>query len=138
MDSTRVTAFSQGDSPERWSEYDEFRWAQELLDQRRPGRAVPVLETLLTQVRASAPEQVGVVRAELARAYFHAARLSAAEQLAREAFDADPTDAQAGVLLARVLQRRSRHTEAAALLPRLEALLGPAHESMVCLRERAR
>ena len=43
MDSTRVTAFSQGDSPERWSEYDEFRWAQELLDQRRPGRAVPVL-----------------------------------------------------------------------------------------------
>ncbi|GAB98267.1 Flp pilus assembly protein TadD [Kineosphaera limosa] len=131
------------------SAYDEFRWAQELFARRDPAGAAKVLEGLLDRVRGEADsqtasaeqvgaEQVGAVRTELMRAYFHTARLGPAEALAREALDADPTDSDAALLLARVLQRRSRHDEVAALLPRLEALLGADDEGVALLRGRAR
>ena len=97
-----------------------------------------LLEDLLARTRESDAASVPAVRAELVRAYYDTARLGPAEALAREAVEADPTDAEAGVLLARVLQRRSRHDEAAAMLPRLEALLGPDHEGVRLIRERAR
>ncbi len=115
-----------------------FRWAQDLLAHRDPQAATRVLEDLLARTRESDAASVPAVRAELVRAYYDTARLGPAEALAREAVEADPTDAEAGVLLARVLQRRSRHDEAAAMLPRLEALLGPDHEGVRLIRERAR
>lgn len=115
-----------------------YRWAQDLLDHRDPQAATRVLEDLLARTRESDPASVPAVRAELMRAYYDTARLGPAETLAREAVEADPGDAESGVFLARVLQRRSRHDDAAALLPRLQAQLGPDHEGVRLIKERAR
>lgn len=68
------------------------------------------------------------VREYLARAYFHRASLPLAERELRVLLEHNPTDDYATLLLARTLERQSRHEEAAALRRRLAALTGdPSH-----------
>ncbi|MPZ61342.1 MAG: hypothetical protein GEU93_08600 [Propionibacteriales bacterium] len=52
------------------------------------------------------------VRMLLARCYYHSAQLGRTEAAARRLLAEDPTDAYAALLLARTLQRGSRHDEA--------------------------
>lgn len=65
----------------------------------------------LAQVVADAPADVAV-RLLLARAYYHSAQLTGAEQAVREVIARDPSDSYAQLLLGRVLQRQNRHAEA--------------------------
>lgn len=66
------------------------------------------------------------VREYLARAYFHRASLPLAERELRVLLEHDPADDYATLLLARTLERQSRHDEAAAVRRRLAALTGDA------------
>lgn len=64
------------------------------------------------------------VREWRARAYYHRASLPRAEEDLRELLAADPTDEYATLLLARTLERQSRHDEAAGVRRMLAALTG--------------
>ncbi|UYM07446.1 tetratricopeptide repeat protein [Solicola gregarius] len=65
----------------------------------------------LTGIVEQSPEDVGV-RMLLARSYFHAALLSPAETQLREVIERDPIESYAHHMLARTLERQSRHDEA--------------------------
>lgn len=68
------------------------------------------------------------VREYLARAYYHRASLPLAEEQLRIILDRDPTDEYATLMLARTLERQSRHDEASAVRRTLAALTGdPRH-----------
>ncbi len=67
-------------------------------------------------------------REYLARAYYIRASLPLAEREARTILEADPTNEYITLLLARVLERQSRHEEAAGVRRILAALTGdPRH-----------
>jgi Tfp pilus assembly protein PilF len=57
------------------------------------------------------PEDVGT-RLLLARAYFHSALLKPAEQQLVEILDREPTESYAHLMMARTLERLSRHEDA--------------------------
>lgn len=63
-------------------------------------------------------------REYLARAHYLRAALAPAEREARTILEADPTNEYVTLLLARVLERQSRHDEAAAVRRVLVALTG--------------
>ena len=109
--------------------YDRFRWAEDLFAHRDYLAAARVVEALLGEALDS-PELVGhglgEVRLLLARAYYHSAQLRRAEATVREVLADHPTDAYAALLLARTLERGSRHDEASAARRMAEALGAPA------------
>lgn len=65
----------------------------------------------LSEVVEQSPEDVGV-RMLLARAYYHSALLAPAEEQLRAVLDRDPTESYGHLMLARTLERSSRHDEA--------------------------
>lgn len=71
------------------------------------------------------PENANV-REYLARAYFARASLPLAEKELRTILETHPTDEYATLLLARTLERQSRHDEALGLRRQLAALTGDA------------
>jgi hypothetical protein len=105
--------------------YDRYRWAEDLFSHRDYRAAARVLEALLGEA-AERPDDVGHGLAEprllLARAYYHQALLPRAEAAARDLLADHPTDAYAALLLARTLERSSRHDEARAAFRLAEAL----------------
>jgi Flp pilus assembly protein TadD len=105
--------------------YDRYRWAEDLFTHRDYFAAARVLETLLTEA-GERPGDVGHGLAEprllLARAYYHSAQLRRAEATVRALLEEQPTDAYAALLLARTLERSSRHDEARAAFRVAEAL----------------
>ncbi|MGW0331699.1 tetratricopeptide repeat protein [Streptomyces sp. NPDC003011] len=66
---------------------------------------------LLAVVVEDAPEQTGP-RLLLARAYYHSAQLSRAEEQLRLVIDRDPVEHYAHLMLGRTLQRQGRQDEA--------------------------
>ena len=125
--------------------YDRYCWAQDLLAHRDPNAAYRVLAELLDEATADASRaddlggaQLAAIRAELARAAYHSARLDITADLARESLADDPTDVDALVLLVRALQRLGRGADATMALNRLAAILGPDHETVTELQERMR
>jgi Tfp pilus assembly protein PilF len=79
----------------------------------------------LEELVAAEPSNIGV-RLLLARAYFHSARLRKAEDETREVIARAPGETYAYLLLGRVLQRQSRHDEAAGPLRIAAAMSGDA------------
>ncbi|MFI0349268.1 tetratricopeptide repeat protein [Actinomadura sp. 9N407] len=87
--------------------FQTFERARLYFDLRDPAEAARILKPL-------ADEQPGnrdVVEL-LARAYFHSAQLSRAEETFRRLVELDPCNAWAHEALARTLERRSRPAEA--------------------------
>lgn len=110
------------------SSYEQFRWAEDLFNHRDYIAAGRVLERLLRdEERSDASDGHGLTAARelLARAYFHSAQLGRAETTARALLADDPANAYAALLLARVLQRRSRRAEAQSVLNLAAALGAP-------------
>ena len=109
--------------------YDRYRWAEDLFAHRDYWGATRVLKSLLAEAE-SRPDEVGHGLAEtrllLARAYYHSAQLRRAEATTRELLTDHPTDEYAALLLARTLERSSRHGEARAAFRLAEALGAPA------------
>lgn len=97
----------------------QFGMAEMHFEGRRYREAVELLEVIIEEVPGNAS-----VRTLLARAYFHAAMLQRAEQEARELIARSPVDAYAHIILARSLQRQSRHDEALGYLRVAAALTG--------------
>ncbi len=62
----------------------------------------------------------------LARAYYHSAQLNRAEEQLRTVIDQDPVEPYAHLLLGRVLERQSRHDEAATWLRRADVFAADA------------
>lgn len=98
--------------------YDAFRRAEVLLAIGRPGPAAE----LLTPVHFGDPANPTVLEL-LARCYLGSAQLARAEDALRQLVELTPADAWARFALARTLERRSRHDEAATQR-RLAAALG--------------
>jgi hypothetical protein len=112
--------------------YDRFTWARDLFAHRDYRGAARVLEALLAEAEASEDSLthgLADARLLLARAYYHSAQLRRAEEAARAVLAEDPTDAYAALLLARTLERGSRHAEAAGVMS-LAAALGAPGTSM--------
>ncbi len=99
---------------------DRYRHAQRLFADRRYAAAARELESVLGH--ADAADEHGDARLLLARAYYLSAQLGRAEQASRAMLESDPTDVYAALLLARTLQRRGRHAEAATWLRMADAL----------------
>lgn len=88
--------------------YAEFRRAQDFLESGRPADAALIVAPVVEA------EPGNVAAAELlARAYFASAQLTRAEAALRRLVDLAPADGWARHALARVLERQSRHDEAA-------------------------
>ena len=77
----------------------------------------------LTRILQAQPGHTDA-REYLARAYYLRAALKPAEEQARTILAADPTNEYVTLLLARVLERQSRHEEAAGVRRVLVALTG--------------
>lgn len=108
--------------------YERFRWAEGQFEDRDYRGAARTLEALLADIERD-PSQVGHpvtdVRLLLARAYYHSAQLRHAEETARALLADNPTEAYAALLLARTLQRASRHEEARQAMHLAAALGAP-------------
>ncbi len=88
--------------------YVDFRWAESLYQLRQPAEAARVLEPLV----AAEPGSTAVLEL-YARALFGSAQLARAEEALRTLVDRRPDDGWARFALARTLERRGRHEEAA-------------------------
>ena len=96
-----------------------FEFAKAAFDQKQYREAIDLLDRVL----ADEPDNTSVLELR-ARAHFHRAGLPKAEADIRRLLELEPTSAYASELLARVLERQSRHDEAAAVRRRLAALTG--------------
>ncbi len=105
--------------------YDRYRFAEDRFAHRDYFGAARILAELLGEA-AERPDDVGhglgEARLLLARAYYHSAQLRPAEATVRDVLADHPTDAYAALLLARTLERGSRHDEAEAAVRVAEAL----------------
>jgi Flp pilus assembly protein TadD len=98
---------------------ENFRWAQELVDERDPRAALQILEPVLDQ------EQDNVAVLLLAaRAYFTALQLGKAEKILRRVIELDPNEAWALHALGRTLERAGRPEESGPYF-RLAAAMHP-------------
>ncbi|MGA4670955.1 tetratricopeptide repeat protein [Propionibacteriaceae bacterium Y1923] len=104
--------------------YGRFRWAETLFERKQYREAARELQALLAEVSDDLEVRHGLLDARLllARAQYHAAHLTRAEETCRAILDDHPTEAYAALLLGRALQRQSRKDEAAAVLARARAL----------------
>ncbi|WP_217702681.1 tetratricopeptide repeat protein [Nocardioides guangzhouensis] len=100
--------------------YDAYRWAQDRFDHRDYYAAAKVLRRLVDEHPHE--HELGDARELLARAYYHSAQLEPAVTTARELLAARPDHAYAALLLARSLERLSRHEEAASARRLADAL----------------
>ncbi len=101
----------------------QYRAAIAAFERRDFGEAV----RLLTEVLAAEPDNHSVLELR-ARAHFHRASLAPAEADVRAILVRRPTDEYANVLLARVLERQSRHAEAMGVRRVLAVITGdPRH-----------
>jgi Flp pilus assembly protein TadD len=105
---------------ERLDAYDAWRWAVDLFDHRDYYAAATVLQHLVDTHPDDA--DLGEARELLVRSYYHAALLGRAVETARDVLERDPADGYVALLLARALERSSRHDEAAAARRRATAL----------------
>lgn len=106
------------------SEWMRYSTAQALFDARDYRGAATLLTEIIEQAAGDLEVRHGLADARLllARAYFHSAQLSGAEEQARLLLADDPADGYAALLLGRTLQRAGRPDEASPLLKRAEAL----------------
>jgi Flp pilus assembly protein TadD len=114
--------------------YERYHRASRQFDLKDYLGAARTLEALLMDLAAdtdSAVHSVTNVRLLLARAYYHSAQLGRAETAARAVLSESPTDAYAALLLARTLERGSRHDEAREAMRVAAALGAPGTESAV-------
>lgn len=109
---------------ERMSTYDAYRWAEDLFGEKDYYRAAEILRHVVDTDEEAA--RLGEVRELLARAYFHSAQTGRAADEARLLLELEPTNAYAALLLARSLERSSRHREADAARRLADALGAPA------------
>lgn len=100
------------------SDFDAFRYAEELLDSRFPREAVRVIAKVIDSEprNAAAWELKG-------RAHFAAAQLVPAEEAFRFLIELEPTSAWAHTALGLTLQRQSKHREG-EIYHRLAAAMG--------------
>jgi Tfp pilus assembly protein PilF len=92
MDDLRALSYGLG---QQYFEERDYRGAVRAL--------LPVVE--------ETPDDVGT-RLLLARAYYHAALLKPAEEHLTKVLEREPTEAYAHLMMARTLERQSRHDEA--------------------------
>lgn len=102
--------------------YDRVRRAEKHLSERRFLEAVEELQLVMAEPDPGMP--LTEARTMLARAYYGSAQLGRAEAMARLLLEDNPTDAYAARLVARSLQRQSRHDDAAPFLALAHALDG--------------
>jgi predicted Zn-dependent protease len=100
----------------------EYQRATVFFEAGDPGGAARILEPVL----AAEPGNAGV-RLLLARAYFHSAQLTRAEEQLRVLVERDPTDHYALFVLGRTLERQSRPAEALPHL-RIASVMHPSEE----------
>ena len=100
----------------------EYQRATVFFEAGDPKGAARILEPVL----AAEPGNAGV-RLLLARAYFHSAQLSRAEEQLRVLVERDPTDHYALFVLGRTLERLSRPAEALPHL-RMASVMHPSEE----------
>ena len=100
--------------------YDAYRWAEDLFEHRDYYAAAKVLRRLVDEHPHDG--DLTSARELLARSYYHSAQLERAVETARELLAAQPDDAYAALLLARSLERLSRHDEATAARRLADAL----------------
>ncbi|MFD8410530.1 tetratricopeptide repeat protein [Streptomyces sp. NPDC059650] len=108
-----TTYYEQGTAAERWAR------ARLFFDAKEYATAAKVLDVLAAEV----PEQLAP-RLLLARAYYHSAQLSRAEQELRAILERWPVEDYAQLLLGRTLERRGRAAEAAPYLRLAAAMAG--------------
>jgi len=101
---------------------EEYQRAIVFFEAGDPLGAARILEPVL----AAEPGNAGV-RLLLARAYFHSAQLSRAEEQLRVLIERDPTDHYALFVLGRTLERLSRPAEALPHL-RMASVMHPSEE----------
>lgn len=104
--------------------YGRYRWAEQLFSQKKYREAARELQALIEEVSGDLDVRHGLLDARLllARAQYHAAHLTRAEETCRAILADHPTEAYAVLLLGRSLERQSRNEEAAAVLARARAL----------------
>lgn len=107
--------------------YERYHRAGRQFDLKDYLGAARTLEGLLMDLATDggAGHPVTSVRLLLARAYYHSAQLGRAETAARAVLSESPTDAYAALLLARTLERASRHDEAREAMRVATALGAP-------------
>ncbi|MFD0265366.1 tetratricopeptide repeat protein [Streptomyces sp. NPDC127106] len=108
-----TTYYEHGAAAERWAR------AQLFFDAKEYATAAQVLQTLAAEV----PEQLAP-RLLLARAYYHSAQLSRAEEELRAILERWPVEDYAQLMLGRTLERRGRAAEAAPYLRLAGAMAG--------------
>lgn len=96
-----MTWFTEGSLADR---YDRARLFFEAGDHAGAAK-------ILDSITVEAPENTAALEL-LARAYYHSAQLTRAEERARELIDREPDNAYARLVLGRALQRQGRHVEA--------------------------
>ncbi len=108
--------------------YEEYQRAQLFYEAGDPYGAARVLEPVV-----SAEPGNSAVRLLLARAYFHSAQLSRAEEQLRWLIDRDPTDHYAQFVLGRTLERQGEYRQALPHL-RLAVAMRPVDDYTEALR----
>ncbi|MFC8508094.1 tetratricopeptide repeat protein [Streptomyces sp. NPDC057411] len=111
------TYYEFGTAGERWDRAQLFFEAKEYLT------AVRILRGLV----AEHPDQTAQ-RLLLARAYYHSAQLSRAEDELRTVLERDPVEHYARLMLGRTLERQGRTEEAAPHLRLAAAMAGELPE----------
>jgi tetratricopeptide (TPR) repeat protein len=96
-----------------------FRMAEMSFGEHRYLEAAVALEEIVAEFPEHSDAQT-----LLARSYYHSARLGKAEEQARAILERCPVDAYARLILARSLQRQSRHEEAEPHLRLAAAMTG--------------
>jgi Flp pilus assembly protein TadD len=100
------------------SDFDAFRYAEDLLNSRFPRECVRVIDKVL----AAEPRNAAAWEIK-GRAHFAAAQLKPAEEAFRTLIDLEPTSAWAHTALGLTLDRQSKHKEG-AVFHRLAAAMG--------------
>ncbi|MER8041375.1 tetratricopeptide repeat protein [Streptomyces sp. NPDC094032] len=111
------TYYEYGTAGERWDRAQLFFEAKEY------GTAVRILRGLV----AEHPDQTAQ-RLLLARAYYHSAQLSRAEEELRTVLERDPVEHYARLMLGRTLERQGRAADAAPHLRMAAAMAGELPE----------
>ncbi|MEU6929053.1 tetratricopeptide repeat protein [Streptomyces sp. 2RAF24] len=111
------TYYEFGTAGEQWDRAQLFFEAKEYLT------AVRILRGLV----AEHPDQTAQ-RLLLARAYYHSAQLSRAEEELRTVLERDPVEHYARLMLGRTLERQGRAAEAAPHLRMAAAMAGELPE----------
>jgi predicted Zn-dependent protease len=111
------TYYEFGTAADRWSRAQLFFEAKEY----------PTAARILRGLVAEHPDQTAQ-RLLLARAYYHSAQLTRAEEQLRAVLERDPVEYYARLMLGRTLERQGRPEEAAPHLRLAAAMAGDTDE----------